>query len=540
MPTFGYETARHTGTHLVLNLMEDSRTTNRWYFVVVMGRSAGHLALGIGKAAGATLTVIPEEFPEGWVSLDTVCTVLEGAMLKRRTMGRKYGLAVIAEGVASRLDPQDLARVLESEANYDSQGLMRLGEVPLATALRRQVQRWFLARGEQVSIVDTTLGYDLRSAQPIPFDIDYTRTLGYGAVRFLLSDSPEGQLHQHGLVCLENGRLAVVPFEDLRDQETGDIRLRRIDIQSEYYNVARQYMIRLEPNDFSDPEMLTALAESVNMPAEEFNTRFNPMTVATPGAGSTISPTGMPGNLKGSTCTTGDAIHTMPRWHRTTRRENVLDPRNSPPVLAARRLPIGDLIGAIVRVPRGPVPDLHQHAQAGPWVEPGHHPGALFPGWNCADLLDSRRQRLLGEAMDIGGVGAGVVIDGAQGCPLGHQAGGAAVVGGGNADLDHRTSDGELHQVHRVTGGPRCALRFPVQTALHGLVLFQPHHLTPEAPDVLGAAGRQAHMGHSRDQTFADEAGVDIVAVIRGYLELQALAGSGVQEGSTLAIPVAL
>ena len=52
MPTFGYETARHVGTGLVLNLMEDSRTTNRWYFVVAMGRSAGHLALGMGKAAG--------------------------------------------------------------------------------------------------------------------------------------------------------------------------------------------------------------------------------------------------------------------------------------------------------------------------------------------------------------------------------------------------------------------------------------------------------------------------------------------------------
>ena len=290
MPTFGYETARHTGTHLVLNLMEDSRTTNRWYFVVVMGRTAGHLALGIGKAAGATLTVIPEEFPEGLVSLDAVCTVLEGAMLKRRTMGRKDGLAVIAEGVASRLDPKDLARVIGSEVDYDSQGLLRLGEVPLATALRRQVQQRFLERGQQVSIVDATLGYDLRSAPPIPFDIDYTRTLGYGAVRFLLSDSPEDRRGEHGLVCLENGRLAVVPFEDLRDQELGDIRLRRVDIQSEYYKVACQYMIRLEPNDIKDPEMRTALAEAGNMPTGELESIFNPtmpitpVTVATSGA----------------------------------------------------------------------------------------------------------------------------------------------------------------------------------------------------------------------------------------------------------------
>ena len=62
-PTFGFETARQHGFEIVHNLMEDSRTTHRWYFVVVMGRTAGHLALGVGKAAGATLSVIPEEFP---------------------------------------------------------------------------------------------------------------------------------------------------------------------------------------------------------------------------------------------------------------------------------------------------------------------------------------------------------------------------------------------------------------------------------------------------------------------------------------------
>lgn len=287
MPTFGYETARHTGTHLVLNLMEDSRTTNRWYFVVVMGRTAGHLALGIGKAAGATLTVIPEEFPEGEVSLDTVCKVLEGAMVKRRTLGRKDGLAVIAEGVASRLDPQDLARVLGSEVKYDSQGLIRLGEVPLATALRRHVQRRFLDRGEQISIVDATMGYDLRSAQPIPFDIDYTRTLGYGAVRFLLSGSPKDRRMRHGLVCLNNGCLAVVPFEDLLDQESGDIRLRLVDIGSEYYKVARQYMIRAEPNDFRETGIRTPLAETGNMPPGEINTTVEP--VVTPAEGTQYS-----------------------------------------------------------------------------------------------------------------------------------------------------------------------------------------------------------------------------------------------------------
>ena len=101
-PTFGFETARQHGFEIVHNLMEDSRTTHRWYFVVVMGRTAGHLALGVGKAAGATLSVIPEEFP-GAVHLETVGDLLEGAILKRQALWqRQDGVAVIAEGLLER------------------------------------------------------------------------------------------------------------------------------------------------------------------------------------------------------------------------------------------------------------------------------------------------------------------------------------------------------------------------------------------------------------------------------------------------------
>src|SRR5207244_4019571 len=69
-PTFGFETARQLGVRLVRNLAEDARTTSRWYLVVSMGRAAGHLALGIGKVAAATLTIIPEEFRGRRIPLD--------------------------------------------------------------------------------------------------------------------------------------------------------------------------------------------------------------------------------------------------------------------------------------------------------------------------------------------------------------------------------------------------------------------------------------------------------------------------------------
>ena len=274
MPTFGYETARHVGTGLVLNLMEDSRTTNRWYFVVAMGRSAGHLALGMGKAAGATLTIIPEEFPSDRITVGQVCDVLEGAILKRRVMGRERGLAIIAEGIAEMLDPQELADLPGVVVNYDQHGHIRLDEIPLDTILKREIQNRFKERGEALGIVERTIGYELRSASPIPFDVDYTRTLGHGAVRVLLSASADDTGADNGLVCLEDGQVKVVPFDDLRDPITQRTRVRRVDIHSESYHVARDYMIRLEREDLADPDMKRRLAMAAKMEPDEFERRF--------------------------------------------------------------------------------------------------------------------------------------------------------------------------------------------------------------------------------------------------------------------------
>ena len=103
LSTFGYETARHEGVRIVTNLMEDARTTGRWYFITTMGRHAGHLALGIGKAAGATITLIPEEFEKETISVDHVSNILTGSIIKRLSMGRDHGVAILAEGMSERI-----------------------------------------------------------------------------------------------------------------------------------------------------------------------------------------------------------------------------------------------------------------------------------------------------------------------------------------------------------------------------------------------------------------------------------------------------
>ncbi len=275
MPTFGYETARHVGAGIVMNIKEDSVTTNRWYFIVAMGRHAGHLALGIGKAAASTITLIPEEFSQNTVSLSEVCDVLEGAILKRRVAGRPDGVAIIAEGIASKLKMSDLRNIAGVEIPRDEYGNIRLADLPLARVLRAEVERRFKDRGEAMGIVDLTLGYELRSAAPIPFDIDYTRTLGHGAVRFLLSNGDVDERTKEGaMICIVDSQLQAVPFDDLRDSETGKTAIRMVDTENLYYDVARRYMIRLEQSDLDNPEMLEQLANSALMQPDAFKRRF--------------------------------------------------------------------------------------------------------------------------------------------------------------------------------------------------------------------------------------------------------------------------
>jgi 6-phosphofructokinase len=275
VPTFGYQTARHVGVELVSNLSEDARSTKRWYVVVAMGRKAGHLALGIGKAAGATLTVIGEEFERETVAFSDICDIVEGAVVKRRAMGRPYGLAVLAEGLIEKLDEGELAELQDVER--DEHGHIRFAEVDLARKVKAEVQGRLAARGLRVTIANKNIGYELRCADPIPFDAAYCRDLGYSAVRFLLAGGTEA------MVSIQGGRMVPIPFHEIREPGTGKTRVRMVNVLSEGYRVAREYMIRLEPKDFADEAWLAKLAQAGNMTPEEFRDRFGYLSGEVPG-----------------------------------------------------------------------------------------------------------------------------------------------------------------------------------------------------------------------------------------------------------------
>ena len=266
IPTFGFQTARHVGVEIVKNLMVDAHTTSRWYFVVTMGRKAGHLALGIGKAAGATLTLIPEEFRQRPVKLATLVDTLATAIIKRASEGRFDGVAVLAEGLVEMLDPQDLGGL--DHVERDEHGHIRLSEIEIGDVLKREVSR-ALGGGLPTTIVSKNVGYELRCADPIPFDMEYTRDLGYCAAQFLLDGG------NAAMVSIQQGRFTPIPFKQMLDPATGRAKVRMVDVASESYQIARRYMIRLAPEDMADAQTVGRCASVVGLSADAFRERFS-------------------------------------------------------------------------------------------------------------------------------------------------------------------------------------------------------------------------------------------------------------------------
>jgi 6-phosphofructokinase 1 len=264
--TFGFQTARHIGVDIVKNIMVDAKTTTRWYFVITMGRKAGHLALGIGKAAGATLTLVPEEFKEPKIRLKKIVDILVGSIIKRISYGRPDGVAVIAEGLAEHLDERDLKQLVEVER--DEHDNIRIAEINFGEILKFQVQQRLKEFGIKKTIVAKNIGYELRCADPIPFDMEYCRDLGFMAAKFLF-DGGSG-----ALVSIQDGRFVPMFFRKILDPKTKRMRVRMVDTESESYYTANRYMIRLRRDDFDDPHELARFAATANMGLEKFRDEF--------------------------------------------------------------------------------------------------------------------------------------------------------------------------------------------------------------------------------------------------------------------------
>jgi len=278
-PTFGFETARHLGTYVVRNLAEDAKTTSRWYLIVSMGRAAGHLALGIGKSAAATLTIIPEEFRGRPVTLDEICDIVIGSIIKRLADESPYGIVVLAEGLIGAVGEQGLIEALPDgqlerygKITRDDHGHLRLSEIAFGRLMKDLLTARLEKLGLKVPLVDKDLGYELRCANPIPFDTEYTRNLGYGAVKFLGS----GDSARYGaVISFVDGRMVPLPFDKMLNPKTGRMQVRMVNVDGEAYECARRYMIRLEREDCSSSSQLAILSAVVGLKPAEFKKRFS-------------------------------------------------------------------------------------------------------------------------------------------------------------------------------------------------------------------------------------------------------------------------
>jgi 6-phosphofructokinase len=277
-PTFGFETARHLGTLTTRALHADAKTTGRWYIIISMGRAAGHLALGIGKSSASTITLIPEEWRDKTITLEGIADLIIGSILKRKLNGKDYGVAVLAEGLIESIGEKGLLSALSEEElkhygriERDDHGHLRLGELEFGRLVKDYLKKRLKELGLKVDFIDKDLGYELRSADPIPFDAEYTRDLGYGAVKFLHSEAAT----QYGaIISFVDGRMVPLPFEQMIDPKTARMRPRKVNVDSESFLCAIRYMVRLQPKDIDDATSLKAISSLTNLTPEAFKARF--------------------------------------------------------------------------------------------------------------------------------------------------------------------------------------------------------------------------------------------------------------------------
>jgi ATP-dependent phosphofructokinase / diphosphate-dependent phosphofructokinase len=266
IPTFGFETARELGTRLVMNLRRDAITSQHWFLVMTMGRKAGHLALGIGTSAMATLTLIPEEWPQGNIQLREVVDILVTTILLRLLDKKAYGVALLAEGILENLSHADLSDL--DHVERDEHGHIRLAEVNFLDILKEAVEKDLEQLGVRMRLVKHVLGYELRCAPPSAYDIEYTRSLGEAAVDFLVAGGT------NAIITLQRNQIVPIPYDEMIDSETGRTEVRMVNTDSFRYRSAYKFMTRLKPEHAQDESLFERLAVLTNLPAQKFRERY--------------------------------------------------------------------------------------------------------------------------------------------------------------------------------------------------------------------------------------------------------------------------
>lgn len=259
-PTFGYNSAKAQGTILCTAVMEDARTSENWFVVSAMGRSAGHLAMGIAGACHYPMVIIPEFFNKTEITMDKIVKLLISCIVKRKLMGIQYGAAMVSEGVFHSLSDEEIANS-GIHFSYDDHGHPELGKVSKAQIFNEMLEKKAKELNLKVKSRPVEIGYEVRCCTPIAFDLTYCSLMGMG-VHTLFNQGCTGCM----VYSDHQGNIAPLYLKDLQDPITGKIPPRQVNVDSnkvqsyvndimDYitpadYEAARQYLPNPEEYDF--------------------------------------------------------------------------------------------------------------------------------------------------------------------------------------------------------------------------------------------------------------------------------------------------
>lgn len=244
-PTFGYESAKDKGAVIGRAVYSDARTSGNWFILAAMGRSAGHLACGIGAACHYPMIVIPEMFNKTQITVDKIVNLVVSAIVKRKIMGMDYGAAIISEGVFHELSGDEIKKT-GVHLSYDEHGHPELGKVSKAHIFNEILENRLKDIKLKVKSRPVEIGYEVRCQTPIAYDLVYCTTLGMGVYK-LFSEGKTGCM----VYVNQEGEISQLYLKDLQDPITGKIPPRLVNPDGDQFQgIVHNILNYITPADY--------------------------------------------------------------------------------------------------------------------------------------------------------------------------------------------------------------------------------------------------------------------------------------------------
>lgn len=258
-PTFGYQSAKAQGTIIGRTVYNDARTSENWFIVAAMGRSAGHLAFGIGTACHYPMIVIPEMFNKTEITVEKIVNLVVSSIIKRKMMGMNYGAAIISEGVFHALSNEEIKKSGVT-FSYDDHGHPELGKVSKAHIFNEMIENKLNELKIKVKSRPVEIGYEVRCQTPIAYNLVYCSLLGMGVYK-LFSEGKTGCM----VYVSQAGNVEPLYLKDLQD-ENGKIPPRLVDVNSPRVQLVLDNILNyITPEDYDRAKIFVPNPEDYDL-----------------------------------------------------------------------------------------------------------------------------------------------------------------------------------------------------------------------------------------------------------------------------------